>query len=413
MECLVTSLLRGAEDGTVVYHSIIRDVTERKALERQLLQSKKMEAIGTLAGGIAHDFNNLLTVVLGFSDLLLVETDERDPSYADIQKINQAARSGADLVKRILAFSKKAETYPRPLDLNSEIEQIKELLIRTIPKMIEIKLMLSDDLATVNADPTQVEQVLMNLAVNARDAMPGGGKLTIETQNVSLDEEYRRMHLGARPGDYVMLSVSDTGHGMDREALNRIFEPFYTTKGTGKGTGLGLAVVYGIVKQHGGYINCYSEPGVGTTFKIYLPVIQIEAESKTALDKATLAGGTETVLLVDDEESIRDLGKRILERSGYTVLTAGNAKEALGIYTKDRDKISLVILDLIMPEMGGKQCLEELLRINPQAKVLIATGLAANGLTREAIDMGGKGLVGKPYNVEEMLRAVRKVLDGD
>jgi two-component system, cell cycle sensor histidine kinase and response regulator CckA len=253
---------------------------------------------------------------------------------------------------------------------------------------------------------------LMNLAVNAKDAMPDGGTLTIETKNVALEEEYCGMHLGAIPGDYVLLSVSDTGHGMDRETLNHIFEPFYTTKGVGRGTGLGLAMVYGIVKQHGGYTTCYSEPGVGTVFKIYLPVIPTEAKSETLTDKPILLRGTETILLVDDEAYVRELGKRFLEGSGYTVLTAATGKEALDLYKKTRDRISLVILDLIMPEMGGKECLETLLKIEPRAKVLIASGYAAEGQTKDTIETGAKGFVGKPFEMRQMLDAVRRVLDG-
>ena len=337
----------------------------------------------------------------------------RDPSYADLQKIHQAARNGADLVKRILAFSRKAEINPRPVNLNHEIERIQHLLTRTISKMIEIKLVLSDEPAIVHVDPTQLEQIVLNLAVNAQDAMPDGGILTFETTHVTLDEEYCGLHVGAKPGDYVMLSVSDTGHGMDHETLNHIFEPFYTTKETGKGTGLGLAMVYGIVKQHGGYIIGYSEPGMGTTFKIYLPVIPTETKPETPTEKLILPRGTETVLLVDDEEMLRDLGKRILERSGYTVLTAANGKEALNLYGKQRGEISLVILDLIMPEMGGRQCLEELLKIDPQVRVLIASGYSAVGETKKTIESGAMGFVGKPYDMRQMLQAVRQALDQD
>ena len=267
---------------------LVEDITERRTLQAQLAQAHKMEAVGTLAGGIAHDFNNLLTVILGFSELLLIGKNERHPAYDDLQKINQAARSGADLVKRILAFSRKADFNPGPLNLNHAVEQAKELLSRTVPKMIEIKLVLFDGPATVIADQTQVEQVLMNLAVNARDAMPDGGTLTIETKPVTLDEEYCRVHVGAEMGDYVMLCVSDTGQGMDNETLNHIFEPFYTTKALGEGTGLGLAMVYGMVKQHGGYIICYSEPGIGTTFNIYLPVAPAAVKSKTPTEKPIL-----------------------------------------------------------------------------------------------------------------------------
>jgi two-component system cell cycle sensor histidine kinase/response regulator CckA len=410
---LTISPIRNPEGEIIGASTIARDITAQKSLQRQLLQAQKMEAIGTLAGGIAHDFNNLLTVVLGFSELLLIGKDERDPAQEDLQKINEAARKGAELVQRILAFSRKTEINPRPLNLNREIQQVKKLLVRTIPKMIEIELALSGELATVNADPVQIEQVLMNLAVNAKDAMPDGGTLTIETKNVALDEEYCRMHLGAIPGDYVLLSVSDTGHGMDKETLNHIFEPFYTTKGVGRGTGLGLAMVYGIVKQHGGYTTCYSELAVGTVFKIYLPVVPTEAQSEIRTEKPRLSRGTETILLVDDEEHVRELGKRVLEKYGYTVLTAASGKQALVVYEKNKDQISLVILDLIMPEMGGRECLERLLKIEPLAKVLIASGYAAEGQTKEGIETGAKGFVGKPFDMRQMLHTVREVLDSN
>jgi len=414
MDCLLTLSVYDSEEGNIAgYRGIIRDVTAQKQLQRELHHAQKMESIGTLAGGIAHDFNNLLTVVLGFSELLLIGKNEQDPAYADLQKIHQAARNGADLVKRILAFSKKAEINPRHLNLNHEIERIRQLLTRTISKMIEFKLVLSDEPAIIHVDPAQLEQVVLNLAVNAQDAMPDGGILTFETTHATLDEEYCKLHVGAKPGDYVMLSVSDTGQGMDHETLNHIFEPFYTTKEAGKGTGLGLAMVYGMVKQHGGYIVGYSEPGMGTTFKIYLPVTATETKTETPAKKLIIPRGTEIVLLVDDEEMLRDLGKRILERSGYTVLTAANGKDALNIYGKQRSEISLVILDLIMPEMGGKQCLGELLKIDSQVKVLIASGYSAAGETKKAIESGARGFVGKPYDMRHMLNAVREVLDSE
>jgi len=251
----------------------------------------------------------------------------------------------------------------------------------------------------------------MNLAVNAKDAMADGGKLTIETKNVVLDEEYCSRHLGAKPGDHVLLSVSDTGHGMDRETLSHIFEPFYTTKEIGRGTGLGLAMVYGILKQHDGHVTCDSEPGMGTTFKIYLLAMGTETKELSPTDEVELSGGTETILLVDDDEIIRDLTKRILEQRGYTALTAANGKEALNLYKKERKSISLVILDLVMPEMGGKECFKELLKIDPQVKVLISSGYASGGSHRQAIELGAVGFVRKPYDIRQMLQVIRKIVD--
>ncbi len=391
--------------------AVKRDITEQLALSRQLLQAQKMEAIGTLAGGIAHDFNNLLQVMLGYSELLLADKRKDDSEYGDLSKILQSARSGAELVQRLLTFSRKVEPKPIPLNLNRQIRQVKKLLGRTIPKMIDIQMDLSDDLTEISVDPTQMEQVLMNLAVNARDAMPDGGKLTFGTKNVTLDEEYCGIHSEAKPGKYVLLTVSDTGHGMYKETIDHIFEPFYTTKELGRGTGLGLAMVYGIVKQHGGYITCYSEVEHGTTFNVYFPALESEVEPDIENTSVMPAFGTETILLVDDEELVRDLGARILGKAGYQVLTATNGKEALDLFEKERGQLSLVILDLIMPVMGGKECLKELLKIDPQAKVLIASGFSADASTKESVGMGVRGFVSKPFRMKELLRQVRKVLD--
>ena len=298
------------------------DVTENVELQMQLLQAQKMESLGTLAGGIAHDFNNLLQVVLGYSEFMLQRKKEGEPDYDGLQKIYQAGKRGADLVESLLTFSRKLETKFVPVNLNQEITQVQYLLSRTIPKTIKIELHLSGNLESIQADPSQIGQVLMNLGVNARDAMPDGGTLTIETANVQLDKEYCSSHLEAMPGSYVLLTVSDTGQGMDKKTLSHIFEPFFSTKEVGKGTGLGLATVYGIVKQHDGHIICYSEPGHGTTFKIYLPAIQTEKELEIATFETAITGGTETVLLVDDEESIRELGAELLDSFGYKVITA-------------------------------------------------------------------------------------------
>jgi two-component system, cell cycle sensor histidine kinase and response regulator CckA len=317
------------------------------------------------------------------------------------------------LVQRLLTLSRKTDIRPQPIKLNHRVKDLRKMLERTIPKMIEIQLSLSENLATINADPTQVDQILMNLTVNARDAMPEGGKLVIETNNVVLDEEYARIHLEAESGQYVLLTVTDTGTGMDKETLEHIFEPFYTTKGLGEGTGLGLAMVHGIVRQHRGHIRCYSEPGHGTTFKVYFPAIvsyeDIEELSATLMPR----GGSETILLADDEELIRDLGSRILTKAGYEVVTASNGKEALEVYQARSTAIALVLLDLIMPEMGGHQCLEGLLKLNPAVKVVIASGYTADGPTKQTLASGAKGFVNKPYDIRQVLEVVRAVLDAE
>ena len=397
----------------VNFVGIQRDITEQLELSKQLSQAQKMEAVGTLAGGVAHDFNNVLQVALGYSDLILADEDLPQRYRTDLQKIHQSARQGADLVQRLLTFSRKTDIKPQPINLNFRVKDLGKMLERTIQKMIEIQLSLTDNLATINADPTQVDQILMNLAVNARDAMPEGGKLIIKTQNVIVDEESARTHLDAEPGRYVLLTVSDTGTGMDKETLEHIFEPFYTTKAAGEGTGLGLAMVHGIVKQHGGHIRCYSEPGHGTAFSIYFPALISDREQEEILVKVMPQGGSETILLVDDEQLIRDLGSRILTKAGYRVIIASNGKEALETYKTQSDDIALVILDLIMPEMGGKHCLEGVLSLNPSAKVIIASGFSADGPTKDALAVGAKGFVNKPYNIRQVLEVVREVLDAE
>jgi PAS domain S-box-containing protein len=381
---------------------------ERERMRSQLLQAQKMEAIGTLTGGIAHEFNNLLTVVSGYADLLLVDKNESDPEYPDLDRIVCAAQRGAALVRSLLTFSRKSETNLVSINLNHEVEQVKRLLDRTLPKLIEIELNLSEGLKTIEADSGQIRQILMNLALNARDAMPDGGKLTIMTKNV--DQAHFPMPLGAKPGEYVQLAVSDTGIGMDKETLGRIFEPFYTTKGLAYKAGLGLAVVHGIVEQHGGCISCESISGRGATFTIYLPVAQT-GEPESISVKAERLGGKETILLVDDEEYVRDLATRFLGLAGYRVISANDGLMALDLYKREKGKVSLVILDLIMPKMGGKQCLEELLKIDPGMKALVASGYTHNENKEDLIRAGAKGLVGKPFQMTELLQIIRDVLD--
>ncbi len=389
----------------------IRDITGEKKLRDQLQHAQKMEAVGTLAGGIAHDFNNLLQGILGYADLLLFKKEADDPTRRGLEQIRSAAQRAAELTQRLLTFSRKVESKMRPINLNNSVNRIHSLIKRTIPKMIEIKLNLTDRLRTVNADPAQVEQVVMNLVVNAKDAMPEGGVLTITTQNKTLDEKFCRGHLGAVPGEHVLVGISDTGHGMDSETLAHIFEPFYTTKEKGRGTGLGLAMVYGIVANHNGYIECKSKPDRGTSFNMYFPVFNGIAEYTEEVNSASSQGGYETILLVDDEEFIRNLGRQMLTGFGYTVLTASDGTEALEIYGKKHRNIDLIILDLTMPGMSGSRCLRELLKINPGAKVIIASGYAENGPEMETITAQTRGFIGKPFKISAILGLIRKVLE--
>jgi PAS domain S-box-containing protein len=392
----------------------IIDISETKHLQNQLQHAQKMEAVGTLAGGVAHDFNNLLQAVRGYAQLLILEKDSKDPDYSELQEIMQAVDRGAELTRQLLTFSRKVESDKRPLLLNHEVAAVKKLLERTLPKMIELETQLANDPKLVNADPLQIEQVIMNLALNAADAMPEGGKLIIACENFTMSEAYCQAHPRLRPGDYVMLAVSDTGHGIGRESLENLFDPFYTTKEVGKGTGLGLAVVYGIVKDHDGHIICHSKSGEGTSFKIYLPVTERETDMiEKSESESPPEGGTETILLVDDEGSVLDLGERILTRFGYTVMTACSGEKALELYRQNKEQIDLVILDLIMPGMGGTKCLEELLKLNSHIQVLIASGYSSEDGTKEEIKKRARGSIIKPYNITQILKAVREVLDED
>jgi len=401
----------------------ISDITERKLAEQerenlraQLLQSQKMETMGTLAGGIAHDFNNMLAIILGYSSFLLADKNEGDPEFEGLRNIEKTAQIAADLVQRIRLFGRRAEMNPVPMDLNSQIDEVTKLLSHTLPKMIDMEISLAKDPVIISADSAQITQMVMNLAVNAGEAMPQGGRLTIQTENIVLDDDYCRLRMGVKPGQYVMLTVSDTGRGIDKGLIERIFDPFFSTKTRDyhKGTGLGLSVVQGIVQQHGGHITVESEVGRGTTFRMYFPALKPEKIPEDVEKKIPyLAGGNETILLIEDEELVRELGVTILEKFGYTVLSAGDGQEALEVYEKEKGYISLVILDVVMPRMDGKQCFEELLRINPTVKVIISTGLAQNGLVSDIVELGAKGSVNKPYGMRQLLQMVREVLDRD
>jgi PAS domain S-box-containing protein len=390
---------------------INRDVTNEINLEGQLRQAQKMEAVGTLAGGVAHDFNNILQAVIGYSELLLRGKNKETAEYGSLTNIKKSAMRGADLTKQLLTFSRKVEVQKRAYALNEGILEARSLLERVIPRMIAIELDLMQELNLVNADPGQVQQIMLNLAVNARDAMPDGGRITIKTENIFLDTDYCKTHLLMRPGSYVQLTVSDTGHGIDAESLEHIFEPFYTTKAPGSGTGLGLSTAYGIVKSHDGHIECESAVGLGTTFRILLPAVDsIPMPDGPQIQDEALSGGGETILIADDEESVRSIISQMLTTFGYRVLLAETGLQALAIYRNNREAIDLVILDLIMPEMGGKQCLEEILVIDPKAKVLIATGYTNKTTSEDIVTAGAANIIMKPFSMNEILRAINEAL---
>jgi PAS domain S-box-containing protein len=407
--------------GEEVMVVVLADITELKKsqkekddLESQLRQAQKMEAIGTLAGGIAHDFNNILTAILGFGELLQVEVGEESRNKRYVDQILIAADRAQDLVKQILAFSRKVETEKKPLNLNHCVEEAVLLLKQTIPKMISIELHLEKDLNLIEADRGQLEQIVMNLATNAKDAMPQGGRMVFETSNVLLGKDYCQEHFEAEPGEYVRLQVSDTGQGIPKEALEQIFDPFFTTKELGKGTGLGLSTVYGIVKAHNGFVFCYSEPEMGTIFRIYLPVLNDENSDNpdsSEADQKAPTGGDETLLFVDDEEPLRQLGQHTLSKEGYKVITAASGEEALDIYQKQTENIDLIILDVSMPGMGGHNCLKKILKINPKAKILISSGYSVNGQLKSILDDGAADYIGKPFDRRKMLRLIRETLD--
>jgi PAS domain S-box-containing protein len=410
---------------TAAYQNVqqARFISERKRAEKeneklqtQLRQAEKMEAVGTLAGGIAHDFNNLLQAIISSTQFILLDTKEDSSTYAKLRDILSVSERAKELIQQLLFFSRKLETQKKKINLNRMIEQTIVLLERTIPKMIDIRIHLDWELWPVNADPVQIEQILFNLGSNAADSMPDGGQLIIETKNVVVDEEFLNGHFEARPGTYVLINVSDTGHGMDQETVEHIFEPFFTTKEVGKGTGLGLASAYGIVKNHGGFMMCYSEVNQGTIFKIYLPVTkQVETEAHIDANKdmgvEQPASGTETILLVDDEEAIRKLVPELLERFGYTVLTASSGEEALETYINRSQEIDLVIMDIGMPGMGGHKGVKEIVRFDPKAKVIIASGYSINSQVKKTMEAGALGYVGKPYHLADLLEKIRTVFD--
>jgi PAS domain S-box-containing protein len=392
--------------------SAFRDVTERRALEAQFRQAQKMDAVGRLAGGVAHDFNNLLTVIMSCTDLLLSENVEEGSQREDLEQIRDAAIAAASLTRQLLSFSRQEVIQPRLVDVNSVVSSAEGILRRLIGEDIELTTVLTDDQPIVKIDKSQLEQVIVNLAVNARDAMPKGGKLTIETQNMDVDESYATNHWSVAPGKYTVVSVADTGTGMDETTQARIFEPFYTTKEVGKGTGLGLAMVYATVKQSAGFIWVYSEPGSGTTFKIYLPLVE-EGTVATAEPKSLPAPsrGDEIIVLAEDSAAVRSTARQILERAGYTVLEAPNGKTALEIARKKATTIHLLITDVVMPEMSGRQLTERFAVIRPSAKILYMSGYTDDAIVRHGVVSAGIDYLQKPFSSDALLRKVREVLD--
>ena len=394
---------------------VARDLSEKKELEAELRQAQKMEAIGTLAGGIAHDFNNLMMVVQGCAELLLAEAAAAGRNREDLDAILEAAKRGARLTKQLLIFGRKQSNFSqrRPLDLNSLLRKTLQMVEKGLSKSISHQFRLGTGLHLINADSIQLEQVVMNLAVNAAHAMPVGGTLTYQTQNVHVEAAASHSPPGLDSGDYVLLTVSDTGCGMDEATLAHIYEPFFTTRNVGDGSGLGLAVVFGIVREHKGHISCYSEVGVGTTFRIYLPAIRQPAgESQpTAAKPPAMARGSETILIADDEASIRGLLERFLTRQGYTVITAADGEVALRRYSEATPRPQAVILDLGMPNMSGWECVAQLRQLDPHVKVLLASGYGLADLESRAVQAGASGFVGKPYNLAQISSKLREILD--
>lgn len=392
---------------------ISHDITDARLLEERYLQAQKMEAIGHLAGGVAHDFNNLLTVINGYGELLLGSLRKDDPAYGLIQQMYRAGERAALLTRQLLAFSRRQVLEPRVLDLNVVVSELEKMLHRLIGEDIILSTSLETKLGPVKVDPGQMQQVLMNLCVNSRDAMPLGGRLTIETRNVSFDDAYTQSHPSVQPGQYVMLAVSDTGMGMDQATRTKLFEPFFTTKEPGKGTGLGLATVYGIIKQSGGHIEVYSEPDHGATFKVYLPQIrQRPTSGKSSSSPELLPRGTETILLVEDEEAVRALEQHVLRNCGYRVLTARHGKEALQI-AMEHEEIQMLISDVVMPHIGGRVLSERMLEHLPRLKVLLLSGYTDDAVIRHGILEASVAFLQKPFTTAGLAQKVREVLDSE
>ncbi len=391
---------------------ILRDISDRKSLEVQLRQAQKIESIGHLAGGIAHDFNNLLTPIIGNSELAMMSMERSNPFYNDFHEIHQTARRASDLTRQLLAFSRKQDLNVITVDLNELIENFRKILRRAIREDIHIEIKLGSSLGSVRVDVSQIEQILMNLLVNAQDAMPNGGRVTVETRAVELDQAYANNHTGVTPGQYVMLMVSDTGEGMDEDTIHKIFDPFFTTKDMGEGTGLGLATVYGIVKQHGGSIWVRSEPGAGATFKLYLPIVSGDAATRgDSMQNTGRYHGTGDILIVEDKESVRQVAARILQSHGYTVYLASDGEEAAAMMNTKNLPIDLLLTDVIMPKMNGRELYDLLSKTHPELKVLYMSGYTRNIISRHGVLEKGIDFIPKPLRVDSLVSKVKEMLE--
>ena len=393
------------------YIGVKHDVTKQRILEEQLIQAQKMETVGRLAGGVAHDFNNMLGVILGYTELIMGTIDLHDPILKDLREIQKAAKRSADITRQLLAFSRKQVLEPKIVNLNPLIAEMEKMLGRLLGEDIDVLFIPAKDLWTIKADQGQINQIVANLGINARDAMPEGGKLTIETANVTINQTYCQDHAGFVPGRFVMLAVSDNGIGMDRETLSYIFEPFFTTKDKSRGTGLGLATVYGIIKQNNGFINVYSELGHGTTFKLYIPQC-VEKEKKTEIAVEALKSlESGTILLVEDDEMVRDLTRSLLDKIGYTVLVTETPNEALELCEKNEIDIHLLLTDVVMPQMSGKELKESIEAIKPEIKTLFMSGYTANVISHHGVLDKGMNFIQKPFTKDELARKVREVIE--
>jgi two-component system, cell cycle sensor histidine kinase and response regulator CckA len=394
------------------YIGTVTDITEKKQLESQFLRTQRLESLGTLASGIAHDFNNILTPILAISQLLpmkLPGLDPRDQNLLDI--LEDSARRGADLVKQILVFARGSEGKRLPLQMSHILSEVLQMVQQTFPKAIEIQLHLPvDDLWTISADSTQLHQVLMNLAVNARDAMPNGGLLTLSAKNLLLDDTFARMNLGAQAGPHLVMTVADTGTGIAPELLERIFDPFFTTKEVGKGTGLGLSTTLGIIKNHGGFVKVQSIVGQGSQFKVYLPTLR-ETVAQPAASPRIMGGNSELILIVEDEPAIQQVTKASLEDSNYQTLTASDGIEAIALYTEHHEKISLVLMDIMMPSLDGVSAIRALMDINPKVRVIAMSGLVTNSQVTETLGTNVKAFLSKPYTMQELLNTLHEVMN--